>query len=564
MIDGSSGAPLIAQRKWILFGLALLCHIYFLQVYPNFLPPNELSRLLLVSAIVDDHTFQIDQAMRRYSDSEDKARFEGHFYSDKAIGVSLVALPAFILMRLIEFATGTHFPTGFAICFLRVFTITVPALLFLPLIARFWQKLRPEAELIPEFLFLLTFGTIAFTYSMQLISHYLLGILLFCSLCSLWSYKQEGGSGKRLFWAGTAAGLALTMEYPAVFPVALVCIYALYAIRKIKGVVIFALPVLAFLLLMLAYNNSIFGSPFDVTYRHMTDRHTAQHVQGVVGVALPSGEALYGLLLSRHHGLFFTSPFLLFAVPGLVCLIRNKKWRIEGWIFSGIISCFVFVYSGFSYWIGGWAFGPRYFGPTIPFLTTAAYFFFTEKRARENRLLSVVGIASGAISIVLITAGSITFPYPPDPLRDPSFFVSFPLLVHGGYGWNVGSWIGLSNLGPALLFYTLLFVTYLVAIVRSGTQEIPGHSSVKRWLICATIVIVLLIAGFWTSPAGDAREYYARGLIYTFLAKYEPAAIDMREALQKKSDPQMRGRIERALVQLENVLNNHVPREPQP
>jgi len=38
----------------------------------------------------------------------------------------------------------------------------------------------------------------------------------------------------------------------------------------------------------------------------------------------------------------------------------------------------------------------------------------------------------------------------------------------------------------------------------------------------------------------------------------------MREALQKKSDPQMRGRIERALVQLENVLNNHVPREPQP
>ena len=154
---------LLKRRKWILFSLLLLCHVYFFQIYPNFTPPNELSRLLLVSAVVDDHSFQIDQAMQRYARGDDMARFNGHFYSDKAIGVSLVALPFFVLLRLIESAFAFHASTQVAITFLRAFAITIPALLFLAFIARVWLRMRPDGRFLSESLFILTFGTIAFT-----------------------------------------------------------------------------------------------------------------------------------------------------------------------------------------------------------------------------------------------------------------------------------------------------------------------------------------------------------------------------------------------------------------
>jgi hypothetical protein len=68
MIDCLTGS-----RKWFVFGLLLLCHVFFLQIYPHFVPPNEFTRLLLVSAIVDDHTVTIDQAIRRYGDTQDKS-----------------------------------------------------------------------------------------------------------------------------------------------------------------------------------------------------------------------------------------------------------------------------------------------------------------------------------------------------------------------------------------------------------------------------------------------------------------------------------------------------------
>jgi hypothetical protein len=554
MTSDSSGVAIYNQRKWALFGLILLSHIYFLQIYPNFIPTNELSRLLLLSAVVDDHTFQIDRAIARYSDSEDKAKFNGHYYSDKSIGVSFLALPFFLLMRAIEAAASLRFSAAEAITFLRIFTITIPSILFLPMIARFWRKLRPDRELVPEFLFLLLFGTIAFTYSIQLISHYLMGLLLFAAVYLLRICKEEGNQTQRLLLAGTATGLALMMEYPAVFAVAMVCIYSLYAVRRPGSIVLFSLPIAVSLVMMLAYNDAIFGTPFDVTYRHMVARHTAQHVQGIVGVAFPTAEAFYGLLLSRHHGLFFTSPFLLFGVPGLLLFWRDRKWRIEAALFLGIIFSFVFIYSGFSYWIGGWAFGPRYFAPIIPFMVTATYYFFTEPKIRQYAASRVLLIVSGVISILLITAGTITFPYPPDPLRDPNFFVAFPLMFHGGYGRNLGTWIGLHHLGPALLFYILLLSIFLVAMLPPGSIQAPGGKAIRRWLVCFLLVIAFTFAGFVTSPVPDAKEYYARGLVYYFLAKYDLSATDLEQALKTNPGPELKARTERALIQLQTIL----------
>ncbi len=543
------------MKTFIRFCLLVLGHIFFLQIYPLFVPPNELSRLLLVSAVLDDGTFQIDQAIQRYGDCEDKASFQGHSYSDKDIGISLLGIPFYALLRLIETVFRIRFSAGIAIFFLRIFTVTFPALLFLPVIARYWLRIRPDSRVVPQFLFLLAFGTIAFPYSVQFISHYLLGMLLFCAviLVPRAGENDEQRTTRTLILSGACCGLALTMEYPAIFPVALVCLYSLWSVRNLRRILIFAAPILFFLCLILAYHYTIFGSPFDVPYRHATGRHIAQHATGLVGVGLPKPEAIWGLLFSRHHGLFFSSPILIFSIPGLWFLISNKDRRAETVIFAGIILSIVLIYTGFDYWIGGWAFAPRYFAPVVPFLATGVFYFFTDQRIRAYRIWSITGLAAALLSILLITAGTITFPYPPDSVRDPLFFLCFPLMTHNGYGINIGRILGLQGFGPALLFFTILVMTYLVWVIPKKGNELPDTRVVRQRIAAVAIAMILVVCGFLTSPAPDAREYYARGLVYTFLARYNEAENDMNLALAQNPAPDLGSRIRNALSQVQRL-----------
>jgi hypothetical protein len=78
-----------------IFGLLLLCYAYVHQDYSGGTPT---SRLDLLQALVLHGTFSIDQYHRNTSD---KALFDGHYYSDKAPGTAVLALPAFALAQLL-------------------------------------------------------------------------------------------------------------------------------------------------------------------------------------------------------------------------------------------------------------------------------------------------------------------------------------------------------------------------------------------------------------------------------------------------------------------------------
>src|SRR5919197_3737405 len=57
---------------------------------------NQNSRFDLVRAILEQHTLRIDSY---HSNTEDKALFQGHYYSDKAPGVVLLGVPAVMAVR---------------------------------------------------------------------------------------------------------------------------------------------------------------------------------------------------------------------------------------------------------------------------------------------------------------------------------------------------------------------------------------------------------------------------------------------------------------------------------
>src|SRR5690242_2762920 len=107
------------RLSWGVFALLLFSFAYFYQAGGW----NENTRFDLVRAIVEDHTIAID---RYHGNTGDKASYEGHYYSDKAPGLSLFAVPLYAIVRLFSglFATEHDFVV-FATYVVTVLTVGV-------------------------------------------------------------------------------------------------------------------------------------------------------------------------------------------------------------------------------------------------------------------------------------------------------------------------------------------------------------------------------------------------------------------------------------------------------
>src|SRR3954468_11809784 len=64
---------------------------------------NQNSRFDLLRSIVERHTIQIDAY---HENTQDKAHFQGHYYSDKAPGLVFLAVPFAIASRAIMRTVG--------------------------------------------------------------------------------------------------------------------------------------------------------------------------------------------------------------------------------------------------------------------------------------------------------------------------------------------------------------------------------------------------------------------------------------------------------------------------
>src|SRR5258708_6981542 len=125
---------------------AFLC-LYFTGQFPPWANPNEVSRLETVFAFAEFRTFQIDRAIPVLGDHEDKSHSGGHFYSNKAPGLALAAIPVYRMLRLVFPAPGSVFDTIFVLVrILTVSLLTVVALARLP--AR--PPPRPGAARVPS------------------------------------------------------------------------------------------------------------------------------------------------------------------------------------------------------------------------------------------------------------------------------------------------------------------------------------------------------------------------------------------------------------------------------
>ncbi|MCS6827384.1 MAG: DUF2079 domain-containing protein [Caldilinea sp.] len=487
--------------------ILLLCSIYF---FPRWADPNQNSRLDMVFAVVEDGTFQIDKYV---ANTVDYAKVGEHYYSDKAPGAAFLGIPLYAGLRpLLEtpllgaltmrleshraFA-GTLRPEGtgvsaqkvrFAIVqvYLSFFVSALPTAALAGLLFLWLRAVTPLVW--PRITIALGYGlaTPAFAYANAFYGHQLAAFLLFVAFFLLARAPAQIGA-RRAWLIGLALGYAFITEYPVALMVAPIGLYALYHFRKRRQ-----LKPLLWLIVggtmvaagWMAYNTAVFGGPLELGYSR-SELWTQQHHTGFMSLTAPTFDAVWGITFSPFRGLFLLSPWLLSALPGFVLWWRSGVLRGEWWLTLAVaVGMFLFNASS-SMWWGGFAVGPRYLLPMLPFFVLPVAFVLV---VWGKRLWLRIGMALSLLwSFVAVWSMTLAEQaFPSDALRNPWAEHVLPSWAVGNIARNLGTVLGLEgvwSLTPLVLLLALATVAWWWATLQH--REAPalfgkgGRSSIE-------------------------------------------------------------------------------------
>jgi hypothetical protein len=143
--------------------------------------------------------------------------------------------------------------------------------------------------------------------------------------------------------------------------------------------------------------------------------------------------AFWGLTFSRYRGLFFMSPYLLLAFPGLALWWKRGGWE---WLvcLSASLLFFGFI-TTIYFWYGGMAVGPRYLIPILPFLALPVLFVLDEIKTGPLRFVMYALILVSALNVWVQTIAAKGYPSVSDPLFD----WAIPNVEHGNVALSLGS-----------------------------------------------------------------------------------------------------------------------------
>lgn len=451
------------RHQVCLFLILLTCYGYF---FPRWASWSQNSRLDLVLALVDQHTLSIDSY---YPNTGDYAYYEGHYYSDKAPGLSFLAVPFYAVFKAIAAtppmgrmmerlsysgafeATLREEGTGLlphkiyfaaALYVVTFFTVSIPAALLGVLLYSLlgnWIANRHT-----QFLVALVYGlaTPAFAYGGMLFSHQLVAFLLFAAFYLVFQWRDRSVGAGCIFLVGLLLGWAVITEYPAALIAGGVALYALWSHRSVRTALWGTLGALVPGGLLMAYDWAIFGSILPKGYLYSVNYHHLHDV-GVISITAPHPDALWGITFGSFRGLFFLSPILLLSLVGFGLWLRQRvyvpEWLVSVW---AVVSLLLFNGSSIM-WEGGFAVGPRYLLPMLPFMVIGLGIAWEElARHWVGRLTLGVLAAWSAVAVWLETISGQSFP---DWTPNPLFNYSLPRFVAGDVARNLGMGVGLGG-----------------------------------------------------------------------------------------------------------------------
>jgi hypothetical protein len=356
--------------------------------------------------------------------------YDGHYYSNKSPGLSLLAVPSYALAEYCSrwFFAGDPerqvlFSTYACTLFTTVLMSSLLCLLLFHVLYDFFQ-MGMNTSLILTLFF--GFGTIAFPYSTVFYCHQPAAFWVFLSfvLAMHLCYGTARREWLSALGAGFSASAAVLLEGSCLYLLIALCGYLLFFPRGRRCAFLFVVGCIPLALVQGWYNTICFGHPLAQSYDYANDMVMARVNGKLFGI--PRLSQFHWLLTSPSRGLIFLSPLVLMALPGVVLFFKEKRWRAEAMLSAGISLFFIiFIASFFGIVI---ATAPRYLLPAFPFLFLLTVFSFP----RFPLLYTIIGIISLLINSAITLVG-IEIPW---RVKTPLAVVAFTNIFEGRVSIN--------------------------------------------------------------------------------------------------------------------------------
>jgi hypothetical protein len=502
--------------------LAFVFHTAFFAWFPAMRSPNELTRVYLAGALLEDHSVQIDGQIAKYGSvfdvSERKIGPTVYHYSDKAPGVALLALPALAVQR----ALAARPPELEAkVRLVRLWVCSLPTLLLLVLLLRFLKRQLPDPRLPALLTLAYALGSPAAPYASLALGHQPSAVVLFSAFLLIG--RMHAGTRVALsLLVGVLASLAVNIEYQNALLFLPLAVFFAWRVRvrpvHLLAALLGAAPLTA---LLLYYHKLAFGSPLLTGYSFLSSSFKEVHAQGMLGVALPKASHAYLSFLSPAKGLFFFAPWLALSVPGLLLLWRSRRADLR------LMALFVLLYALFVaalvYPAGGWTVSQRHLVPALPFMVLPAGLFVArlERYPGCGRLL-LTGLALPALFVCSVSA--VVWPHYQEALNNPFWQLGWPLFRDR---WIVPSALnrfGVSSFALTLALLSAAAGLFLADLVRTapGVLRRALYPALALGLAAGALALARLPARHQDTTAD--RAYVEQNYVHDPLASPRPLA----------------------------------------
>jgi hypothetical protein len=470
------------RQAGLVFLLLAFMYVYYYQD-PQ---ANGNTRLDLAFAIVQDGRLNIDSFVNAPgTQTIDVASNNGHYYTDKAIGSSLLAAvfyaPLYLFMKL----TGHQFSLLHIKYILTALVISLPSAFAGSLVYVMCETISGSRLRALIATLAVTLGTMVLPFSAIFFGHQLAGALCFTAFFLLYQLKLKPSLQSKWgyhFGIGLLLGYAFLTEYTTAVIILPLCLYFFY-LRQTKLsfswvrrlLLPFALGAAVPLAVLMLYNTLSFGGPLSIGYENLANQYRTSMSQGFMGISWPRLEVLFYITFHPAMGLFWQSPVLLLSMVGLVFMWRDKHYRPETLIVVVAFVGFLLINAGYFMWWGGYSFGPRHLIPMLLFLALPLVML-----PRKLDPLVVILLAISFVQMLIPLAGSMLAP---DTYFAQNahlkFFgystiydYSWKQLLAGNFAYNLGSKL-LRLKGWLIMLPNITAVLFVVAIFIAGQHLKP-------------------------------------------------------------------------------------------
>lgn len=388
--------------------------------------PQHVTRIALALSLSEGRV-DIDQLARF---TIDRSSFDGHYYTDKPPGVSILSVPAVMATRALLEATGANSDLSDPAAletYIRVaaiFVISLPAALAVLLVYLMALRFGASQGAATFAACALAVGTPYFGWSSTFFAHSLSGAMLAGAVALAVSNRP---TGRIAAVAGLLLGFLLVVDITAAPAGALVGLFVLLRSER-RGTAFVGLAIggLVGLAPLLIYNQLAFASPFRMGYSQVQGFAGMQ--QGFFGIGLPQPMVLGELLFGHFRGLLPLSPVLLLVPIGLWAMFRFLPTRAMAILIGCVVLSFLLINAGYYYWDGGSSSGPRHLVAALPLASLALAFAWPPGWPAKSVALLLL-LVSLFIALVVASVDPMSPPW----LAEPFFGYLLPNFIEGGW-----------------------------------------------------------------------------------------------------------------------------------